>query len=144
MIQKFVKKFMAAESGVKAALAQAHPESYENLVGAVVKVLAEDEYDSPDPARITRIDHGDYQGTLLFIIGAGGYQPSTYWAMAVSYGSCSGCDTLQAIRGYEDEVTPEQVNEYWTLMLHLVQGMKRIAGWGEDVEEETPEAVEAA
>jgi hypothetical protein len=97
MIQQFVDRFMAAEHDIKAQLTT-HVHSYGALVDIVVRTLvSEDDYDSPDPARITTIDHGDYQGTLLFIVGAQGYQPSTYWAIPVSYGSCSGCDTLQAM-----------------------------------------------
>ena len=40
------------------------------------------------------------------------------------YGSCSGCDTLLSISGYDTEFpSEEQVNEYMTLSLHLVQRM---------------------
>lgn len=40
------------------------------------------------------------------------------------YGSCSGCDTLLSISGYDTGYpSEEQVNEYMTLSLHLVQRM---------------------
>lgn len=76
----------------------------------VVEMLAAaiDECDAPHPERIHQIDDGDYQGTLIFVIGAGGYQPSRYWYVKVGYGSCSGCDTLQAIRGYEDDAPTKE------------------------------------
>lgn len=49
--------------------------------------------------RITEIDNGDYQGTLLFLIPFKTYQPCEYEYLMtyVNYGSCSGCDTLLAI-----------------------------------------------
>jgi len=44
---------------------------------------------------------------------------------------CSGCDTLEGIRGYEDGTpTDEQANEYLTLALHIVQRLK-VIGWNE-------------
>lgn len=47
--------------------------------------------------------------------------------MKVGYGSCSGCDTLEAIRDYSSEKpTPEQVKDYMALALHIVQGLKKM------------------
>ena len=43
-------------------------------------------YGGPGLERIHRIDDGDYQGTLVFVIGGKGYQLSTYWYVKVSYG----------------------------------------------------------
>ena len=131
MIQDFVDKFMKAEEAVKQELKSKPPESYDDLVHRLVHVIgAEDEYRVPSTKRIHLINDGDYQGTLLFVIGAGDYQPSLYWAIPVEYGSCSGCDTLEAIRDEgpwkAKESTPEQVQQYWTLMLHMVQLMKEI------------------
>ena len=131
MIQEFVDRFMAAEADLLARFSAAHPASYEEIVRAVVETVRGEEYDSPDPERIHEIDDGDYHGTLVYVIGAGGYQPSDYWYVKVGYGSCSGCDTLQAISGYSDEPpTAEQAREYWTLALHVVQGLKRM---GDDI-----------
>ena len=128
MIQKFVDRYMGRKEELRALFAEKHPEEYKSIVQAVVKVLHdEDEYESPDPERIVEIDHGDYQGTLVYIIGASGYQPSEYWAVMVGYGSCSGCDTLQSICEYSDDPpTEEQVSDYMTLALHVVQGIKLI------------------
>jgi hypothetical protein len=71
---------------------------YDGLVEYLVKLHAsKDEYEGMDPERITAIDHGDYQGTRVFVVGGKGYQPSRYWYVKVGYGSCSGCDA------YEDE-----------------------------------------
>lgn len=48
------------------------------------------------------IDDGEYQGTLIFLIPFDCYQPSCedYLMTYVYYGSCSGCDTLQAIQAH--------------------------------------------
>ena len=41
------------------------------------------------------------------------------------YGSCSGCDTLLGINEYEDGLpNEEQVKDYMTLCLHLIQKLK--------------------
>lgn len=129
MIDKFVKAWDEKKDKVRAQFAAAPPRSYEEIVKAVVEILAdEDEYYAPDPGRIHCIDDGDYQGTLLFVIAANNYQPSKYWAVYVSYGSCSGCDTLQAISDYSygEPPTEEQLNDYMTLALHILQGLKEI------------------
>lgn len=75
----------------------------------------------------TTIDNGHYQGTMIFIIPNDNYHPSVedYIMTDTYYGSCSGCDTLQAIGGYTDDLpTDEQVKDYMSLALHLVQKMK--------------------
>jgi hypothetical protein len=128
MIQKFVDTFMNAEQDVRAELVQAPPGGYLDLVSRLVTLVHDDnEYSSPDPARIHVIDDGDYQGTLLFIISGSGYQPSRFWSIKVSYGSCSGCDTFESIREYgSGPLSEQQVQDYWTLMLHMVQRMAEV------------------
>jgi hypothetical protein len=132
VIQKFVDRFIAAEPEVRAKLAEAHTDEYKSLVKLVIQTVAneDDGYgQTPSPDRIHEIDDGDYQGTYLYVIASTGYQPDDYWFVKVSYGSCSGCDTLQAISGYSDEKpTEEQVNDYWTLCLHIVQGLRELGG----------------
>jgi hypothetical protein len=102
------------------------PGDYQQVMEGLLKVLfPKKEYGEPDHTRVHTIDDGHYQGTLLFIIAESGYQPSTYWSAVVSYGSCSGCDTLCAIRDGSDD--PEtQSKDYATLALHLLQSMKQI------------------
>ena len=130
MITEFTDRFIVARPQVGAAFRAGHPDDYKAIVKLVIETITrEDEYDDPDPERIHEIDDGDYQGTLVYVIGAKGYQPSRYWYVRVSYGSCSGCDTLEAIRGYSDEPpTDEQVREYWTLALHVAQGLREMGG----------------
>lgn len=77
--------------------------------------------------KMTVIDNGDYTGTKIFILYNDTYEPdiSDYVVTHDYYGSCSGCDTLLSISGY-DKGTPnnEQVKEYMTVALHLVQRIK--------------------
>lgn len=132
MIDEFVKVWDEHKDEVRAAFTEKHPESYEVVVKTVIELLARhiDDYgETPDPERIHVIDDGDYQGTLLFVIGGDGYQPDNYWFVKVGYGSCSGCDTLQAISGYSDEPpTAEQLDDYMTLALHVVQRLHTMQG----------------
>lgn len=79
--------------------------------------------------RIYEIDDGYYQGTKIFIIPRVTYQPdvSDYLFTHQYYGSCSGCDTLQAIQNesmFNPEVpTESQVKDYLLLCQHLVCNM---------------------
>lgn len=126
MIQEFVDAFMANKDQIRSVFAQKHPDEYMDVVRAVITAISgEDSWGKPDPSRIHQIDDGNYQGTLLFVIAANGYQPNDYWFVKVDYGSCSGCDTLQAICEYSSEQPTEaQVDQYMTLALHVVQGLK--------------------
>ena len=76
---------------------------------------------------ITVIDDGDYQGTLMFLIPQDCYQPeeSEYLLTFVNYGSCSGCDTLMGIQGWDDSkpTTERQLKDYMALCKDLVMNM---------------------
>ena len=113
---------------------------YEYLVRLVVKhILNGDidessEYEQWDDTRITIVDNGDYQGTLLFIIPQKTYQPQEfeYLITYVNYGSCSGCDTLQSIQLFSgDKPTDSQLKDYMTLCKDLVCNMVKPfkCGW---------------
>jgi hypothetical protein len=125
MISKFVDRFMQNKPQLRAVFAAGHPDDYKAIVRAVIQSIVGDGYADPDADRIHQIDDGDYQGTLVFVIAAHGYQPDDYWFVKVGYGSCSGCDTLEAIREYRDNApTENQIDQYMTLALHIVQGLK--------------------
>lgn len=135
MIKEFVAAFDANRELLLDSFREEHPRSYQEIVRRLVTVLrdaladVDDVYSVPDPERIHVIDDGDYQGTLVFVIGETGYQPRRYWATSVGYGSCSHCDTLAAIHGYgydDEKPTEEQARKYFTLALHLLQRMKGI------------------
>lgn len=72
-------------------------------------------------------DHGNWQGTQIFLLHIDCYQPESthYYVFDNYYGSCSGCDTLLGISQYEEGIPEkEQVDKYMTLCLHMVQRMK--------------------
>lgn len=98
--------------------------NYEDIVRVTIEAV-HNGYGTPDPKAIHLIDDGDYQGTLLFVIAEDTYQPHDYWYVKVWYGSCSGCDTLQSILYCSDD-KQEQVNDLFTLALHVVQGLKKM------------------
>jgi hypothetical protein len=73
--------------------------------------------------RITVIDDGDYQGTLLYLIPFESHQPAEYENLMthVDYGSCSGCDTLQAIQSWrEGKLTPQQLKDFMSLCKDII------------------------
>jgi hypothetical protein len=130
MLTELVSQWDARKSELEEWLRENHPDSYENLVEELVRrVLIEplSRGGSIHPKRIVVVDHGDYQGTQLFFLALYGYQPGAYQYLWFdnNYGSCSGCDTLQAIGNYDsDPPTNEQISEYMALALHMVQRMK--------------------
>lgn len=137
MIQAFVDRFIAAQPELEKRYLANQPGSYDQIVKDVIEIVHDEEdYGGPDPERIHVIDDGDYQGTRLFVIAAEGYQPSTYWSVFVSYGSCSGCDTYESLSsdwGYEDEEDPtdrrqEAAKGFVLLALHIVQSFSLIGG----------------
>ena len=87
--------------------------------------------------RITTIDDGDYQGTQLFIVLKKTFQPCAedYFWTYQWYGSCSGCDLLMGISGYDEGLpSEEQVKEYMMLELHLLQRCKYLLSREEAME----------
>lgn len=104
--------------------------SYLDLVKLVVEyIFNNNDYGyghTYDKDKITEIDNGDYQGTLLFLIPIDTYQPSEYEYLMtyVGYGSCSVCDTLQSIQLWSSDdklLTPEQLNNFMGLCKDIVQ-----------------------
>lgn len=127
MIQEFVDRWEANKESARSAFQKEWPNDYQSIVKTVITTITKEEgyYDEPDPSRIHTIDDGDYQGTLLFVIASFGYQPSDYWFVKVGYGSCSGCDALQALSGYGES---RDVDQLMKLALHVVQGLKVLGG----------------
>lgn len=79
--------------------------------------------------KIRKIDDGDYQGTLIFIIPKETYQPAEdeYYVTFIGYGSSSYCDTLQAIQyGNTYESKEAQIDDFMTLCLHMLERMKKL------------------
>lgn len=131
MIEKFVRTWEERKHELRKQLSQRHPSNYKELVTSVVRLFDDDEYGCPDPSKIVEVNHGGYQGTLVYLIPEKTYQPHEYWYVRVYYGSCSGCDTLKAIRSYSDELPAKsQVDQYMTIALHIVQNLRQMGGLG--------------
>lgn len=109
-------------------------DTYEKIVKLLFdKVINKEETKGRlfDIDNIKVIDDGDWQGTQIFIINLKSYQPceTEYVVTNTYYGSCSGCDTLQAIQSiqrYNFDKLPneEQIKGYMQLALHLLQKSK--------------------
>ena len=75
---------------------------------------------------IVEADQDGYQGEKIWLIPYDSFScPEKYIWTHTYYGSCAGCDTLKGIAHYDyGYPTCEQVEEYLTLALHLLQRMK--------------------
>jgi hypothetical protein len=126
VIKEIIAQWDSNKGKLEERFRSAHPESYTAIVKSIFELVISD-YSIPN---ITVIDNGDYQGTQIFLIPADTYQPSVddYLVTHTDYGSCSGCDTLEGIRSYDDEKPTEtQVKDYMMLALHLVQRLKKLS-----------------
>lgn len=126
MITEFIDRFQEIKPRLLEQFSKEEPESYEDVFKQTIKMMFPDfDSESPDFERITVIDHGDYQGTLVFVVASQGYQPSDYWATRVFYGSCSSCDTFQrycTYGGNPEDSAPAMV----TMALHMIEAMNNI------------------
>lgn len=102
--------------------------SYNELVYVLIEECLNYSTDERFSTKFTCIDDGNYQGTQLFVLHYETYQPNIndYYIFDNEYGSCSGCDTLLGIIGYDYDVIPDEnmVNQLMTLCLHMVQRIK--------------------
>jgi hypothetical protein len=138
MIDEFVKAWDARKGEIEAKFRENEPSQYKDIVHAVISILDKTStYGAPNANNIHEINDGDYQGTLLYLIPEDTYQPHEYWYVRVWYGSCSGCDTLEAIqeskpwsKDREDTKKDERIKDYMTLALHIIQGLKSMDGEG--------------
>lgn len=136
MIKEFIDKWQKDKDKLEEYLRttqQSEYSTYKALLEKTIELVLNDErgdeFSDLDIKRITEIDDGDYQGTLVYMIPKCTYQPSAheYVVTFVWYGSCSGCDTLLGISEYEDGLpTKKQVTEYMLLCLHMIERMKYV------------------
>lgn len=133
MIKEFVEKWDKYKNDLEDYFKnnkQKEYDTYEAIVALLFeKIINRDvDYGEYDTENILVIDDGDWQGTQIFILHKNTYQPSIeeYVYTNTYYGSCSGCDTLQAIQDYNLDNFPdkEQVKDYMQLSLHLLQRCK--------------------
>lgn len=88
---------------------------------------------------IHAIDDGHYRGTILFVIPFDIYQPdaSEYILTYIGYGSCSYCDALQSIQGWDDcKITEQQLPGFMAICKDLICNAVKPYnyGWREDTE----------
>lgn len=134
MIKLFAKAWEKNSKNLEKWFAENPQEKYseyKDIWKAVLDIVVNPVMRTPfNTERITEVDDGDYQGTLLLIAPFDTYQPSHYEYVLtyVDYGSCSGCDTLLAINsyGYENLPTARQVKEYLNLALNMLQAARPI------------------
>ena len=109
---------------------------YTDLVVAIVNYILNPEIEGIDnyeydPNKITTIDNGDFQGTLLFTIPEDSYQPSAneYLITFIEYGSCTVCDTLQSIQdnwdNWDDYLTEQQIKDFMSLCKDIVMNITK-------------------
>ncbi|WP_143322806.1 hypothetical protein [Clostridium sp. HBUAS56010] len=135
MIRYCIDKWAANKIELEAAIKrdkEINSCNYSYLVKLVVKYIlnlgVDTEYERWDEEKITTIDNGDYQGTQLFLIPKKTYQPGAneYLLTYQYYGSCSGCDSLQAIQDWSEDIpTDERVKDYMTLCKDIICNMIR-------------------
>lgn len=147
-LEKWEQNKSALEENLREDATALNECDYLYLVKKVVSIIlnggSEDYGHSWSVDKITMIDNGDYQGTLLFLIPEDTYQPSEYEYLMtyVGYGSCSGCDTLQAIQDWgEKNLSEQQVKDFMGLCKDLVCSMIKPynCGWREEDEFQTVE-----
>lgn len=133
MIDKIIKVWDNRKNELEEQFKEKHPDHYSDIVKKIFTLLKSDksfDYDDrPNSAIIHEINDGSYEGTILFLCPSGEYTPYKYYYCLVNYGSCSGCDTYEYIRNidYGDIPTEEQVKQYMTLALHIVQSIKLLS-----------------
>lgn len=143
MIKKFVDAWYANKDKLEEYIRttdQSEYDTYEKLLKKLFEIvinpylekLGDHDWSTRpyDLDEITMLDHGDYQGTFIFILHRKCYQPSVddYVYTNTYYGSCSGCDTLQGIHNYSDGLPSDgQVKDYMELLLHLLQRCNKMA-----------------
>lgn len=133
MEQKFIDLWFKNKNKLKEELI-AHRDleycTYADLLKLTIQcIINRDSEDELDVDKIIQIDNGDYQGTLIFIIPRDTYQPAEYehYVTYVDYGSCSYCDTLLHIQADYNYVSKDQqVDDFMTLCLHMIERMKKL------------------
>lgn len=135
MIQRFVDLYMSKADKLKAAWEVVEPQTYLDIVRGVVSQLeSEDPMDDtcPRAAEIIEVKFRRYTGDYFYLLPCNREEGSSIWWVAVEYGSCSSCDTLERIQSHDSK--SERLDAYMSLALHVVQGIKQIEGigWQED------------
>ena len=141
MIKYALRKWDAGRDTLRRIISQTRKEeryywNYIDIVKMVCRTILNVNMIEGDPEidvdKITMIDNGDYQGTLLFMLPFCTYQPSEsdYLMTFVNYGSCSGCDTLQGIQSDDALSNQDMTDSYLTLCRDIVNNIIRPYNYG--------------
>jgi hypothetical protein len=133
MILHYVKQWEERKHLIEQWLTKNEPNSYQDIYETLFRLVVTEpqkinpqltNYNEWNWNRFVKIDDGEYQGNEIYILCSNVYQPelNDYIFTSIAYGSCSGCDTFQAIQESEDKA--ERVKGYMTLALHMVQETK--------------------
>ena len=134
MIKEFVEKWEKYKGDLEDYFRntkQGEYDEYQIIVKKIIELIInrDIEYGEYNYEKLLVIDDGHYQGTQIFIAHKKIYQPSVedYIYTSNYYGSCSGCDTLQAISCYNYDLPNEQqIKDYMMLALHLIQNFRKM------------------
>ena len=134
MLKIMKEKWAKNEALLREAIAEipnVHDIKYDDLVKMTFEIIYNSGEDWSHTCvkckDIVHIDHGQYCGTLMYVIPFDTYEPDAneYLMTFVGYGSCCGCDTLQGIQtigwNYDSHKPDErQVSELMTLCRDIV------------------------
>lgn len=128
MLQEFIDSFMENKQAIEKKICEKFPGiGYKDIVEIVFTEIG-DSFRRPDPEKIQCFGGNGYDGTFYFFMPSA--DEESFWGVAIFYGSCSGCDAMQAIAdsGSWDAKQPnkQQLKDYMTLALHIIQGTKEL------------------
>lgn len=124
MIKEFADRFISKKDEIRKQFKEKKPESYDDIIQCVLESIKEEGCYN-QPTNFKRIDYGDYQGDYFYVVADDKDSPMNFWTVIISYGSCSGCDTLEKIK-YDSLTEEEEINDYIKLALHVVQKIKKV------------------
>lgn len=144
MLKWCVDKWFANKEGLRRVLET--DESLKNceylhLMELVVEHILnqkEEENSRFDSAKITKVDQGDWQGTILFFIPRKTYEPNAgdYLLTYIEYGSCPLCDVLEKTKDglYDNKNKKQSIDDFMIICKELVCNITKPynTGWHED------------
>lgn len=105
--------------------------SYEQVLVGALKAMFPPRYEEdteqrgvPCHARVTAAAGAGHSANVVLVVGEGGYSCCNYWITVVEYGSCAGCDALEAAFSYKDVEKAE--GALMRVILTMVQNMRQV------------------
>jgi hypothetical protein len=138
MTKEIVANWEANKEAIRAELSKAPSFYWEDIVSIVWKYVRPGLY--PDGITevplVAALRDGEHSGTLAAILLSKPYTTQFYY-VALEYGSCSGCDTLEEALHVNDR--EKRLDALMTLALHIVQRIRKLPSWGEENPEDVIE-----